>query len=430
MNYTELRQERSELIEKMKKLLDFAESHKRDLTADENRDYQSMDKRIDEINRLIERSGKIDRIEAENRQVLNPMSRYQISGKLPLDTEEARGGFSCLGEYFWALHELKTNNRADSRLDALREVREQQMGTGATGGFAVPEAFKADLLLGVQQQGIVRSRATVIPAGNPPDAKLTMPALDQTSDANMYGGVTLVHTGEGVTMTETTMKIREVSFEPKEISGYIVATNKLLTNWEAASSVLANQLRAAMAAQEDYDFLRGDGVNKALGIINSPAAISYPRASAGTITFADIYGMAAKLKMGGGAPVWLASQTTIPALAAMVDAGNHAVFVGGGNLSGSAAGGLPSTLFGFPIVFADRLPALGSKGDLILADLSYYVIKDGSGPFIQWSEHVYFLSNKSVVKIVWNVDGHPWLTEPLALEGDTSKQVSPFIVLT
>ena len=36
---------------------------------------------------------------------------------------------------------------------------------------------------------------------------------------------------------------------------------------------------------------------------------------------------------------------------------------------------------------------------------------------------------KTVFKIVWNVDGHPWLTEPLALEGSTSNTVSPFVVL-
>ena len=97
------------------------------------------------------------------------------------------------------------------------------------------------------------------------------------------------------------------------------------------------------------------------------------------------------------------------------------VFIGGGNFSGVAAGGLPSTLFGFPIVFSDRLPTLGTKGDLILADLAYYVIKDGSGPFLAWSEHVYWTANKSVVKIVWNVDGKAWLTEPLILEGTSAR---------
>jgi HK97 family phage major capsid protein len=69
------------------------------------------------------------------------------------------------------------------------------------------------------------------------------------------------------------------------------------------------------------------------------------------------------------------------------------------------------------------------SSDLSLVNLSYYLIKDGSGPAVASSEHILFLSNKTVFKIVWNVDGHPWLTEPLALEGSTANTVSPFVVL-
>jgi HK97 family phage major capsid protein len=184
-----------------------------------------------------------------------------------------------------------------------------------------------------------------------------------------------------------------------------------------------------MMGQEDYDFMRGNGVNRALGYINCAAAVTYNRAGANAIAFADVYGMFARAKQGGSY-VWLASQTIIPQLAAMTDAGTHAVWIGGRDGNGAAQGPMPSTLFGVPIIFADRLPALGTKGDLSLVDLSYYLIKDGSGPAAASSEHVFFTSNKVVFKIVWNVDGHPWLTEPLGLEGSTSNTVSPFVILS
>ena len=182
--------------------------------------------------------------------------------------------------------------------------------------------------------------------------------------------------------------------------------------------------------QEDYDFMLGNGVNKALGFVNCAAGISHARSGAGAIDFTDCYGMMARMLMrGSGSYVWLASQTTIPQLAAMVDAGNHAVWLGGTALKNAGAQGLPGTLLGLPVIFADRLPALGTKGDLSLVNLSYYLVKNGSGPFIASSEHVYFTSNKTVFKIVWNVDGHPWLSEPLQLEGSTSDTVSPFVIL-
>ena len=114
----------------------------------------------------------------------------------------------------------------------------------------------------------------------------------------------------------------------------------------------------------------------------------YARAGANAVAFADVYGMLARAKMGGSL-VWIASQTIIPQLASMVDAGSHAVWTGSQGI-GNAAQAMPSTLFGYPLFFSDRMPALGSKGDLVLADLSYYMIKDGSGVFVDLSEHIYF----------------------------------------
>jgi HK97 family phage major capsid protein len=134
--------------------------------------------------------------------------------------------------------------------------------------------------------------------------------------------------------------------------------------------------------------------------------------------------MFARLKMGGN-PVWIASQTTIPQLATMVDnaTGSNAVWMQ------SAVPGMPPTLLGIPVLFHERSVALGTAGDLILADLGYYLIKDGSGPFVAMSEHVYFTTNRSVLKIFWNVDGQPWLDAPIPLEGSAANTVSPFIVL-
>jgi hypothetical protein len=74
---------------------------------------------------------------------------------------------------------------------------------------------------------------------------------------------------------------------------------------------------------------------------------------------------------------------------------------------------------------------LGVTGDLMLADFSAYVIKDGSGPFVAMSDQVHFLKNKTVIKAFWNVDGSPWLTEPIVPSTSNSTALaSPFVVLS
>jgi HK97 family phage major capsid protein len=425
----DLKFERSDLVDKMRRLLDVADAEKRKLSDRENREYRGMEADIDRLDKEIlaaesdlERRRKLAEIEFGRRATGRP-------GELGTDVDPEKE-FRNVGELLHSIARFRKDGVRDDRLEALRELREQTMGTGTTGGYAIPTQFDATLRRVQAAEAIVRPRAAVIPAGDPPDAKFEFPALDQTSAQNIYGGVTVVHTGEGVTMTETTTTLRQVSLEPKEISAYIVVTNKLLNNWQAAGAFLTRNLAAAMAGAEDTDFIRGTGVNKALGFLDSGAAIVHSRAGANAIAFGDVTAMLARLLMRGGSPVWLASQTTIPQLAAMVDAGSHAVWTGSrADALPGAAGPLPSQLFGFPLVFNDRLPALGTKGDLSLVNLPYYLIKDGSGPFIASSEHILFLSNKTVFKIVWNVDGHPWLTEPLGLEGSPTNTVSPFVVL-
>lgn len=429
----EMKNKKFDLIKQQRSMLDTIDAEKRKFTDEETVQYKSLNDEIDKLEKDIldeeadlERRRKLAEKEIEAR-TMHKVPKAKVEGDLDVDPEKE---FRNVGEFFYAMARMKSDGVRDARLEIQREKREQTMGTGATGGYALPEQFDATIRQVQAQEAIIRPRAAVIPAGNPPDAKLTFPSLDQTSTQNIYGGVTVVHTGEGVTMTETTARLREVSLEPKEISAYIVVTQKLLNNWEAAGAFVTRQLSQAMMGQEDYDFMRGNGVNKALGFMNSAAAITHNRATANQVAFSDIYNMVSRILMRGGSYLWLASQTTIPQLAAMVDSGSHSVWLGGpgGSLSG-AAGPLPSTLMGIPIVFADRLPALGTKGDLSLVNLSYYLIKDGSAPAAASSEHILFLSNKIVFKIVWNVDAHPWLTGPLPLEGSTSNTVSPFVIL-
>ncbi|MGD0236445.1 MAG: phage major capsid protein [Syntrophorhabdales bacterium] len=342
-------------------------------------------------------------------------------------------GVKNIAEYFSSLARFRRDGVRDERLDRcfeMAETRLQAMGAGSLGGFAIPSQFSTDLRFVEPDQAVVRPRATVIQAGSPPDSEYSLPTLDQTGSGNLLGGVVLAHLGEGVEMVETAAHLREVTMQPKEISAYIVCTNQVLTNWESSGAIVGGLLKRAMIICEDADFLFGDGVNKSIGLVNCGASIAYNRAGAKSISYPDVYGMFAKLLQRGGSPVWCGSPTIIPQLAAMVDSGGHSVWVGGeGKLAGSVANALPNSLFGVPLLFNDRLPVLGNKGDLMLLNPWYYLIKDGS-LYAASSDQVLFTSNKTIFKIVFHVDGKPWMSAPLPLEGGGAGDViSPFVIL-
>jgi HK97 family phage major capsid protein len=407
----ELREKLAKALERMSALLDAADAEKRNLTEDEEKEYTDLDAEVPKIKGEIARREKLEGEKAEaGRAVRSPKLH---TGKHTEDPKE----FKSLSEFIYTMRA----NPSDPRLTEY-DLREHSMGSGESGGFMVPKQFREGLLSLTPQQAIFRPRCTVIPAGSPPDAEISMVALNQGANQNMYGGISFNWIAEGGTKPETNMKLKEITLKPHEIAGHVVVTDKLLRNWQAAASTIEQQFRLAMVAAEENAFYSGTGVGQPLGLINSPARIDVTRNTASQVKWADIYGMYARLRMGSN-PVWIASQTIIPYLITIADGASMNLWVQ------SAGPGLPPTLLGIPVMFSERSVALGTAGDLVLADLSQYLIKDGSGPYIAMSEHVYFTTNKTVIKIFWNVDGQPWLDAPVPLEGSASNTVSPFIVL-
>ncbi|MDD3899065.1 MAG: phage major capsid protein [Syntrophomonadaceae bacterium] len=301
------------------------------------------------------------------------------------------------------------------------EKRFMQMGIGANGGFIVPEQFSNEIKMVDDQAAIFRPRAQVIPAGDPPDAAITIPALDQSGANGVYAGVTVTWIAEGATKPETEPNFREIKLEPQEVAAHIIVTDKLLRNSAAAGALVSNLLRKAIIGAEEDTFLSGNGVGQPLGIINHPAAITIPRAVANQIAYADVVNMFARAKFGGKL-CWIGSQTILPQLMRMVDTGNNLVW------QPNAREGAPGTLLGIPFLLNDQSPSLGTEGDLMLIDLNYYLIKDGSGISIAMSEHPLFTQNRTIIKAFWNVDGQPWLITPL-IQRNGVDTVSPFVVL-
>ncbi len=148
------------------------------------------------------------------------------------------------------------------------------------------------------------------------------------------------------------------------------------------------------------------------------------RAKANEISYEDAVLMLSKLLPASlGDALFIASQSAMPQVMTLKDPAGNYIFI-----QGDATKGIPSTLLGIPIRFTGKTKLLGQAGDLVLIDLGYYLIKDGSGPFIAASEHVLFTKNQTIVKCFWNVDGKPWVKTPLTLE-DGATKVSPYVVL-
>ena len=185
----------------------------------------------------------------------------------------------------------------------------------------------------------------------------------------------------------------------------------------------------ALAWAEDYACLQGDGVAKQQGIVNGPAAATVTRHDrqpdpvrrrgrhVGEAPAVDL-----RPRLLGAFP------RAVPQLLQRKDGTSRAVIFGAGQEPDVRPRRRNWSLLGFPMYCSEKLPPLGTKGDLILIDPRYYLIGDRTQATITASDHVNFLKNQVTFRVTRRTDGQPWIEKPITLQDGTTT-ASPFVVL-
>ena len=71
-----------------------------------------------------------------------------------------------------------------------------------------------------------------------------------------------------------------------------------------------------------------------------------------------------------------------------------------------------------------------TSGDIILADLSQYIMIDKGGLQSASSIHFKFTTDETAFRFVFRVDGQPWWSTALIPFKGSSNTLSPFVVLS
>jgi HK97 family phage major capsid protein len=173
------------------------------------------------------------------------------------------------------------------------------------------------------------------------------------------------------------------------------------------------------------DIMNGTGLAGPQGFMNSGALISAARATANTIVGADISGMWQRLSIQSKPKSkWYVNSETAPQLDALFAVGSTAVLF---PYAGYTPNGV-RTLYGRPIVETEFNAALGTSGDIVLADMSQYLLWEKGGVEYQTSIHVYFLSDETAFRFVMRVDGKSTVNTALTPYKGTAT-TSPFVAL-
>jgi HK97 family phage major capsid protein len=251
------------------------------------------------------------------------------------------------------------------------EEKDMSGNAGAAGGFTIPTNAMTQIMAIAAPMSIVRRLATVIQMDS---LELPIPVLNQKNTtagtSNFHGGIRTYWTEDNTAITKSDATFDRAILRAWTLAGSTNVPNQLLNDSTALASFLGSALGfpGAIAWEEDYNFLRGSGVGRPIGVVSAPATKGVARATSSQINYADLTKMEAG-HLGNG--VWVASIAAKEALLNMTGPSGNASY-----LWGSARDGVPDQLMGRPIYFSDKLPAVGTLGDIGLYDFSYYMIGD------------------------------------------------------
>ena len=151
-----------------------------------------------------------------------------------------------------------------------------------------------------------------------------------------------------------------------------------------------------------------------------------------TLMSENIMKMFARLYPGSeDRAVWLTNKECLPQLMQMslsVGTGGSVPLWMGANLM---AGKPQQTLLGLPLIFCEQAQALGTTGDLVLADLQTgYMLASKGGIQQDVSIHVRFVYDESVFRFVLRIDGQPVRATALTpFKGGAGNTQSHFIAI-
>ena len=381
----------------------------------------------------------VEKLKETNRKPIPVESDEVIVGKSPEEKllESKTGGFKNMSHFIAdVIRADKKNGETSETLttygNAIRKTAGyMEEGDLSQGGHLVPEEFKATLLQSSLELSIVKPRATTIPMAT---NRVTMPALvDSDHSSSYFGGIVIKRTAEKGSKSATKPTFGTLSLTLHKLTGLVYVTDELLSDSVISiEPIIKATFGQAIAFTQDYDFLRGTGVNQALGVFNAgnpaliPVAIEAGQ-DADTILFENIINMWSRMYPAGHAKaVWVANINTFPQLAAMtmdVGAGGVPVWMPAGGVSG-----LPyQTLMGRPLLFTEKMATLGNLYDIGLADFSQYMIGEKGGLQFASSMHVAFVEDEMCFRFVMRYDGQPWWLS--TLQPIVGATLSPFITL-
>jgi HK97 family phage major capsid protein len=378
---TKLLQQRGEVIEQMKNLLNAAEKENRDLNSEEQTKYDAMTNDIDSLKKRADRIEAVNSVVSDLDKLRGPEPRTGIeatasNSKRPLSTDQYKNGFDRYAR-------VGMNGLTGDILNAL------QVGTNSEGGFIVPEEFDTMLVEYLQDINQIRALVNVVST-----------ASDRNIPVESSLG-TATWTAEEAAYTDSDAAFSQVVLGSHKLGTIIKVSEELLQDsFFDVQSYLARNFAKRFGLAEEAAFVAGDGSGKPTGIVGG-SGLGKTAAGASAITSDELidllHSVPRPYRVRG---TWLMNDSTVKLIRKLKDGDSQYLWQPG------LQAGQPDMLLGRPVVASTAMPAAttGLKS-VVFGDMSGYTVADRQGTVLQRLNELYAANGQVGFRAYKRMDG-------------------------
>lgn len=377
MKIQELREERATLGEKAGEILTKAGEEKRDLTAEEQQEFDKIHKDIEMRKVTIDNQERQEQLDQElaERQSSPLPGREDTSPSDEQRTEEDRAlekasfrnwAVGGMGNLTAEQRDYMQNRQAE----LPREARALSAVTGAAGGFTVPEGFHQQIIEALKTfSGMRLARSFILNTESGND--LPVPTSDDTGNTG------------AIIAENTTVGEQDVAFGQLILNAYMytskivkVPLQLLQDSAFNMEQFLARKLGERIGRITNTHFTTGDGASKPNGVVTaSTLGITGASGQVDSITYDDLVDLKHSVNRAyRGQAEWMMNDLTVAAITKLVDGQGKPLWAVG------LKEGAPDTILNHPYITNDDMPVMAANAKSILfGDFSNYWIRDVLG---------------------------------------------------
>jgi len=395
-------------------ILAVIDKENRDFTAQERSDIDTINSEIDTLLADANRHERMENAEAGRSR--NPdVPNMGLDEAEDDDPKSGKPVFRTLGHELQAVY-TKTTGKLCGGLNSVEEAHNmlQASISGASeafdsdGGHLVQRDLSATIEAGMREAG------QILALCNPIDVQgngLVERYINETSRAtgSRSGAIQTYWVGEGGDITSSKVKFDKRSTDLGKLAGAAYITEELMNDASAITGIYNEAFVEDLTFMAEDAIIEGDGgADKPLGIIAHAGTVSVAKETgqdAASVVNENISNMWVRLlTRSKSKAVWLINGELGPQLDKLsIIAGTAALeprFVTYG-----PDGAL--RIKGRPVIEVEYCSALGTVGDIILADFGGYRLVRKGGINQASSMHVRFLNDEQTFRVTYRLGGQP-----------------------